>query len=342
MQGVVQHSTAHFNCPFAPDRSMSLPASRESVESAPTVHSGVVLALAVFGISWAAPLIRLSSAPPLVIATWRLIIAEAILLAVFAWRNDWRQWRALNMREHAIAAAAGVLLALHFWSWNASLSFTTIAASVVLVNLQPAIVALGSAALLRERVSRRQIIALLLALVGALIVASPALRGASPIAPLTVVAPFGLSGALFGDLLAAFAACAAALYYLAGRRLRIRLSLVPYVTLVYGWCTIALLILALARGERLGPFPPSEWAIFAGLAAGPMLLGHTGMNWALKHLPAHVVNLTVLGEPVGASLLAMLIPSIAERPEVTTLLGGGVILGAAIWSLRATVTGDGD
>jgi drug/metabolite transporter (DMT)-like permease len=310
-------------------------APQDSVQASPRVHPGVVLAFAVFGISWAAPLIRLSSAPPLVIATWRLIIAEALLLAVLAWRGDWRQWRALAQRDHAIAAGAGVLLALHFWSWNASLSYTTIAASVVLVNLQPALVAIGSAALLRETVSRQQLVGLVLALTGALIVASPALRSAQAVATSAISAPFGLSRVLFGDLLAAFAACAAALYYLAGRRLRSRLSLVPYVTLVYGWCTIALIVLTVLRRERFGPFPASEWAIFAGLAAGPMLLGHTGMNWALKHLPAHVVNLTVLGEPVGASILALLIPAIAERPDATTMLGGALILAAAIWSLRA-------
>jgi drug/metabolite transporter (DMT)-like permease len=305
------------------------------MQARPSANPGVVLALAVFGISWAAPLIRLSTAPPLVIATWRLLIAEAILVVILTWRNEWKEWFRLTVRDHMIAAGAGALLALHFWSWNASLSYTTIAASVVLVNMQPALVALGSVVLLRERVSGRQIVALVLALTGALIVASPAMRTAAVPAQSGALAAWGMSRALFGDLLATFAACAAALYYLAGRRLRARLSLVPYVTLVYGWCTFALLMLSLSRGERFGPFPHSEWMIFAGLAAGPMLLGHTGMNWALKHLPAHVVNLTVLGEPVGASILAMLIPAIAERPSGTTLAGGGLILGAAIWSLRA-------
>ena len=231
------------------------------------------------------------------------------------------------------------MLALHFWSWNASLAYTTVAASVVLVNLQPAIVALGSMLFLHEPATRRQGIGLTVGMLGALLVAAPAILGSTPSAGLATTAPLGIPPRLFGDLLALVGAVTAALYYLAGRRLRATLDLVPYVALVYGWCTLAVFALAGLNGTHLWPFPATDWAIFAGLAAGPMLLGHTGMNWALKHLPAHVVNLTVLGEPVGASLLAMLIPAIGERPDVWTLLGGALILGGAIWALGSPASG---
>ena len=304
----------------------------------PLVNAALVLALAVFGISWAAPLIRLSTAPPLVIAGWRLVIAESVLLVLLLWRGEWRAWRTLSPRDHLIAAGAGGMLALHFWSWNASLAYTTVAASVVLVNLQPGFVAIGSAFLLHEAVTRRQVLGLSVGIVGALLVAAPAVIGSSAATGLATSAPLGMPPRLFGDLLALIGAVTAALYYLAGRRLRATLDIVPYVTLVYGWCTLALVALALVRGDPLGPYGAQDWAIFAALAAGPMLLGHTGMNWALKHLPAHVVNLTVLGEPVGASLLAMLIPAIGERPDVWTIAGGGLILMGAIQALKTPPT----
>lgn len=310
-----------------------------ATRAAPRTNAGLVLALSVFGISWAAPLIRLSSASPLAIAGWRLVIAECVLLAALVVRGDWRAWQRLPQRDHVIAAGAGGMLALHFWSWNASLAYTTVAASVVLVNLQPAIVALGSLLFLNERASWRQVLGLAVGMLGALLVAAPAILSAAPTPGLATTAPLGLAPRLFGDLLALVGGITAALYYLAGRRLRGTLDLVPYVALVYGWCTLAVFALALSRGDPLWPFPPKDWAIFAALAAGPMLLGHTGMNWALKHLPAHVVNLTVLGEPVGASLLAMLIPAIGERPDAWTLLGGALILGGAIWAMGSPKTG---
>ncbi len=296
----------------------------------------------MLGISLAGPLIRLSEAPPLILTAWRLLIAEAVLLVLLVARGDWRALRRLSRREHAIAAGAGAMLALHFWSWSTSLTYTTVAASVVLVNLQPAMVAVGSTMLLKESMTRQQLLGLGVGIAGALLVALPALLGDGGRTGLATVAPFGLRPALFGDLLALLGAVTASLYYLAGRRLRAALDLVPYVSLVYGWCTLAILAIAIARAERFGPYPPTEWAIFAALAAGPMLIGHTGMNWALRHLPAHVVNLTVLGEPVGASLLAMVIPAIGERPDLWTVAGGLLILTGAIWAMRGAVPGRRD
>ncbi len=316
-------------------------ATPQPVQGAPTrTRALLVLALAIFGISWAAPLIRLSSAPPLVIAGWRLVIAESVLMVLLVWRGDWRVWRRMPARDHLLAAGAGGMLALHFWSWNASLAYTTVAASVVLVNLQPALVVVGSVLLLDERATSRQLLGLAVGITGALLVAVPALLGGQPLAGLATSAPLGLPPRLFGNLLALAGAITASLYYLAGRRLRAGLDLVPYVALVYGWCTIVVFALAVANGDALLPWPTRDWAIFAGLAAGPMLLGHTGMNWALRHLPAHVVNLTVLGEPVGASLLAMLIPAIGERPDLWTLLGGALILAGALWAVGG-VAGEG-
>jgi drug/metabolite transporter (DMT)-like permease len=102
------------------------------------------------------------------------------------------------------------------------------------------------------------------------------------------------------------------------------------VGIVYFVAFLSLLAIGLSRGISIAPQPPRELAIFAGLAIGPMLLGHTGMNWALKYLPAYVVNLTVLGEPVGATLLGALIPSIRQIPAASTLVGGAIVLGGVL------------
>jgi drug/metabolite transporter (DMT)-like permease len=69
-----------------------------------------------------------------------------------------------------------------------------------------------------------------------------------------------------------------------------------------------------------------------------MLLGHTGMNWALKFLPAYVVNLVTLGEPVGATLLAALIPGIRQIPSAVTLVGGVIVLAGVTVAARSTVS----
>ena len=276
----------------------------------------LVLLLALVGISFAGPLTRLSHAHPLAIATWRLGFALLLIAAMLVGRGEWRQWRRLGAREIGLACGAGVLLALHFWSWNASITMTTVAASVVLVNTQPVIVALLSAFWLREVPGRRQWIGIAIAMLGALVVAGPDL----------VETGVAARRAALGNLLAVVGAITAAVYFVTGRRLRGTLDLWPYVGLVYGACFVALVVLSLAKGVKLSGQPPRELAIFAALAIGPMMLGHTGLNWALRYLPAYVVNLTLLGEPVGATIIAALLPGIREVPAGATLVGGALIL----------------
>jgi drug/metabolite transporter (DMT)-like permease len=222
--------------------------------------------------------------------------------------------------------AGGVLLALHFWSWNTSVELTTIAASVVLVNAQPLIVGALSVVWLHEPPSRQQWIGIAVAVLGALVVVSPDLRQTGGLS---------LHGrAALGDALALVGAITAAGYYVIGRRLRGTLDLWAYVALVYGACLVTLLIIAATLAIPLGPYPPREYGIFALLALGPMLLGHTGMNWALRYARAYQVNIVLLGEPIGATLLAAMLPGIRERPTVFTVCGGVLVLAGILLAER--------
>ena len=284
-----------------------------------------VLALSLLGIAFAGPLVRLSTADPVAIAVWRLGFTLVIVAAFLIVTGEWRDWSKIGARDMALAIVGGISLALHFWAWNASIHLTTIAASVTLVSLQPAVVAAISAVALREAPSRRQVFGIAVAIAGAFIIAAPDLRGG--------LAPSG-NQPLLGNLLAMSAAVTAAIYYTIGRSLRRSLGVWAYVGIVYLAAFLSLVVIALSRGIALGPQPPRELAIFAGLAIGPMLVGHTGMNWALKYLPAYVVNLTVLGEPVGATLLGALIPSIRQIPTVNTLIGGAIVLGGVLVASR--------
>ncbi len=306
-----------------------------SPAAAPRTSPLLVLALSVVGISFAAPLIRLSNADPLVIATWRLGFSMVVVAAALLLGGGWREWRRLATREYLWAFGAGVMLATHFWSWNASLRYTSVAASVALVNLQPVIIAIVSALWLRESPSGKQWGGIAVAVIGALVVGVADVPGGlAAIGPALLGNGENGSRALFGDLLALLGAVTAAGYYLVGRRIRQRLALWPYVALVYGAAFAACVVLSLATGKSLAPQPPRELAIFAGLALGPMLIGHTGMNWALGHLPAFLVNLTTLGEPIGATLLAAVLPGIAEIPGPGTMVGGALVLSGVIVAAR--------
>lgn len=278
----------------------------------------LVLALALLAISTSGPLVRASSADPLAIAVYRLGFSLVVVAIALIATGTWRELRRIRLIELLIALGAGAMLALHFWNWNASIHLTTVAASVVLVNMHPPFVALLSTFWLREEPRPMQWAGIAIAMIGAGIVAASDAGG--------LFAGTGSSRALLGDGLALIGAVTVALYFVAGRRVRGGYSLWPYVAVVYGAAFVVLVAIAAARSVPLTGYPPRELFIFAALAAGPMLIGHTGMNYALRYLPAYIVNLTVLGEPVGATIIAFLVPSIREVPSGGTIFGGLVTL----------------
>lgn len=289
------------------------------------IPPALALLVAVAAMSWAGPLIRFATAPPLVVATWRLIFSVAAIGIIALVRRPARGPR-LGVRGWALALGAGLLLAGHFWSWIASLEYTTVASSAVLVAMQPIFVAALSALLLGERAAPRQWLGIGIAVLGAVAIGWGNLQGNG-----AAVGPGSTPGArLVGDLLALTGAVFAAGYFVIGRRLRRDLDLLVYIGLVYGIAAVVLTVAALASpGVSLTGYPRSDWLIFLALAAGPMMIGHTGVNYALRYLPAYLANLAALGEPVGATLIAWLLPAIAETPSPQVLVGG-VLIGAGL------------
>jgi drug/metabolite transporter (DMT)-like permease len=271
------------------------------------------LAVALVAISFGAILVRASEAPSAVAAFYRVCFTTLPLLPIAVWKYR-PAFRALGRRDLAFATLSGLALALHFASWFESLAWTSVAASVTLVQSQPLFVAAGAWLLLRERVTGRMVLGILVAIVGVAAMSLGDLLSGVLVGP----------DPLLGNGLALFGAVMAAGYVLAGRSLRQRISLIPYVVIVYSVCTVVLLGIALLQGGQLTGYPAREWLIFAGLAAGPGLLGHTVINWALAHLESSVVSVSLLAEPVGATLLAFVL--LQEAPTVYTLAGGAVVL----------------
>ncbi|MFW6318539.1 MAG: DMT family transporter [Halorubrum sp.] len=283
------------------------------MSSKPAVSPKAGLAAAVVAVSAGAILVRLSDAPSSVAAFYRVLFTTLPLAAIATWRyrGELAQIRGSDL---AFAVLSGVALAVHFAAWFESLRWTSVAASVTLVQAQPVFVALGAWLLLRERVTRRMAAGIAIAVGGMASMSLGDFLGGVAVGPRP----------LYGNALALAGAVAAAGYVLAGRSLRQRISLIPYVTVVYGVCAVALLAFVLAAGYPLAGYPAREWLLFAGLAAGPGLLGHTVLNWALAHLESSVVSVSLLGEPVGATLLATVL--LSEAPTPATVAGGCVVL----------------
>ncbi|OLZ41592.1 transporter [Natrinema saccharevitans] len=286
-------------------------------EPAPLLALGVAVAAA----STSAVLVRWSAAPSSVAAFYRVLFTTVLVAPVAATRHRGAFTR-LSVRDLAGAVVAGVALAVHFAAWFESLAHTSVAASVTLVQSQPVFVALGAWLVLGERLTRATAAGIAVALAGATAM-SLGDAGGSALAGTTT----------YGNALALLGAVTVAGYVLAGRSIRQRVPLFPYVTVVYGACAVALFALVGLQGHAYVGYPPREWALFLALAVGPGLLGHTVSNWALAHLESVVVSVAWLGEPVGATLLALAL--LGEVPTPVTIAGGLVVIaGVAVTTLE--------
>jgi drug/metabolite transporter (DMT)-like permease len=269
------------------------------------------LLLAVACISFGSIFVRLAQAPALTVSFYRMFLAS-LLLAPFALPSAITAWRALGLHQALLLLGSGVALALHFATWIASLSLTSVAASVLLVDMTPVFTLLLAWMALREPPTLRLVAAVGLAIAGAASIAT----GDSAAGP----AP------LRGDLLALAGAASLAVHHVIGRGLRSALPLGAYVLGV--WVIAALVLASLAVGSRvpLSGYPPRTLAALLALALVPTLLGHGLINRSLRTVPAAVVGLFLLGEPLGASILAYVL--FREVPSSSTVIGGSLVMGA--------------
>jgi drug/metabolite transporter (DMT)-like permease len=274
-------------------------------------------------------------APSLVVAAYRLTLASLILAPVALTRHR-AELRALTRREMGLGLLSGFFLAIHFATWISSLEYTSVASSVVLVTTTPLWVALLSPLILREANGKTVVIGMILALLGGMVVGvsdSCTWQNGLVCPPL---ATFVRGTAFFGDFLALCGAWAAAGYVMIGRRLRSKMSLIPYIFVVYGMAAIVLLIILGISGERVTGYLPMTYLWLLLLALVPQLLGHSTFNWALRYLPASLVSITLLGEPIGSTILAYLI--LKEAPTPLKIVGALLILaGIYVASLKDEV-----
>jgi drug/metabolite transporter (DMT)-like permease len=286
----------------------------------------LTLTVGVLAVSTASIFIRFAQqeVASLVIAAYRLFLA-ATLLAIPVFSHYRSAIARLNRRDLASISLAGGFLALHFATWITSLELTTVVSSVVLVTTTPLWVAIFSPLVLKENLEKRAVAGLVFALVGGGII------GVGDVCQfkMTGVVCQGISESwstshLFGNFLALFGAWMAAGYLMVGRRVRAKYPLAVYVFLVYGVAAIVLILFALLSRQPLTgfSFPVYLWLVL--LAVIPQLIGHSIFNWALAYLPASFVAVTLLGEPIGSSILAFFF--LSETPTVPNLFGAILIL----------------
>jgi drug/metabolite transporter (DMT)-like permease len=284
-----------------------------SVSSRPVL----VVAAGVVFTAFSAIFIRLSDAHPLVIATYRMGFTTLFLAPLFAVHAR-RSGERPTKRALGLSILSGLVLAGHFALWITSLSYTSVASATVLVTTHPILVAVLGFLILGEHVGLRGVALMVAAVAGGFLLVWEGLGKGD--------------GSWVGDLLALGGAVTVSIYMLIGRYVRRELSVHLYTMIVYGVAFATLLATTLVARIPLWPYPPRELLLFAALALFCTLLGHSLFNWALRYLPTSVVSTSILGEPVIASILAIVLFS--ELPTPTTLAGGAVILASIFLFVR--------
>ncbi len=295
--------------------------------------TGGAMLIAILAVSTASIFIRYAQqeAPSLVIAALRLAIASVVLapLALTRYRPA---LAALTRRELLLGAISGLFLGVHFATWITSLQYTSVASSVVLVSTGPLWVALLSPLFLNERMSRAAFAGLALALVGGAIIALSGNCTWNGGPSCESVAQVLQGRNVRGDFLALAGAWAVTGYLMIGRSLRAKIDLVPYIFLVYSVAAVGLLIVVWILRLPLAGLHPVIYLWLVLLALLPQLVGHSTYNWALRFLPAAIVAVATLGEPVGSAILAYFL--LHERPTVAVLVGGVLILAGIYIAVR--------
>ena len=279
----------------------------------------LLLLIGISAASTASIFIKLCDAPALVIAAYRMVFASLILFPFAYHQRVWKGWSRTEVRWLVLS---GVFLSLHFAFWIGSLKYTSVASSVVLVSTHPIFVGIGSWLFLKERLGVNLILGIGLSILGSVFIS---------------MGDMSLSkGAFFGDGLALLGSITVSGYFLVGRKMRRGQNLLSYVFPVYATAGLALILLAFLWQNPFFGYKSSDYLLFFLLALIPQLIGHTTFNWALKYIPASLVAITILGEPIGSTILAFFI--LGEGLTLWKVLGGiSIFMGILVALWRGTL-----
>lgn len=281
-------------------------------------HVLIVVAIGVFGVSLSAIWIRLAVDTvgsnnrvgfSLFLAALRMIVAAIVLLPT--WKNF--EFEQTKSSSCYYAIAAGICLAVHFATWIASLSYTSITASTVLVTTNPIWVGLFSWWWYREKPTPIGILGIGMALLGGIIMA---LADGSSVG--------NYSNPILGNGLALFGAVMSSLYIIFGSQAQKGLNTSSYIAIAYSMAALCLFPLPFFVGTSYAGYSPEIYLYIFLMALTSQLIGHSSLNWAVRWMSPTFISLSLLFEPAIASSLGAIIFN--EVPSINVLLGGSIIL----------------
>lgn len=266
----------------------------------------IILAIGVFIISFSGIIIKVITAPALVIAFYRVFLTMIFLTPYFFYKYSNSLKYFLDIRP----ALVGFLLALHFYAWISAVQLTNVANAVIFIAIQPLFTLLMEYLFAKEDIRKGAITGVVFALLGSIIISYSDFH--------IILTRF------YGDMLAVLAAFLAACYLFLGRSFRKKIKYIPYIYIVYTYCAFFLFIFVLISGGSFTGYSNMNYFYITLLAIGPTLIGHSVLNLSIRYVPATIVSLAILGEPIITTILALVI--LKETLTGATMVGGVLIL----------------
>ncbi|WP_393959000.1 DMT family transporter [Priestia megaterium] len=268
------------------------------------------LLVGVLAVSFSSILIKWSEAPASILGMYRLLFTVLLFLPFLPWRKMNVLLKNTTVKEWLMLAVSGVFLGLHFLFWMESFSHTTVASAMILTALEPVFVVAGAYFLFKEKTGKVGIISILIAVSGAAIIAS---------------GDIGVSKtALYGDLLSVLGTVAVSVHMLAGQDLCREMPPIIYSFAVFLIGGLVLFVYNIWTHVSLTQYDTKDWWIFLLLALIPNIFGHALFNWLLKYVGATTISMAILGEPIGAIILAYFL--LGEMTTASQLVGGTIVM----------------
>jgi drug/metabolite transporter (DMT)-like permease len=278
----------------------------------------IPIIIGIIAISFSSIFVKWSAAPVSVQGMYRLLIT-VIMMIPFVWKHL-GLIKSLTKREFFLLLSSGVLLAMHFLFWMGSLTLTTVASSTILLSLQPVFVMIGAFYAFHEKSSKTALLSMTVAIFGAAIIG----WGDIGISPANIQ----------GDLFSLLGTIAVAVHMLISQKLlkTIPSSLYSFIVFLIGVMVFAMYNFSL--NIPMTGYSKVDWFTFLLLAVVPTVFGHVLFNWLLKYVSASTISMAILGEPVGASLLAYFL--LDESLTFPQCIGGFIVLGGLFFFLKNT------
>lgn len=282
-----------------------------------TMAAYVALGVGILCIGLSAIWVKLANVPGVTSAFYRLALAAVAVTPLWLARPAKRVPR----QAWGSIVLAGVFFALDLALWNTSIMLTSAAVATLLANNAPLWVGLGAMVLFRERLSASYWAGLATALAGMALIVLPKVSG-------------GLHLDM-GSLLAIATSFFYAGYLLTTKRVRCSADTMSFMALSLLVGTATLSLLAVVLKAPLVGFPLSSWLALAGLALVSQVGGWLAINYAIGHLPASRVSVTLLGQVVVTTVVAALM--FGEVPTLLQIAGGALVLAGIYTVIRTTV-----